>query len=75
MISDIDLRDWERTDENVRLYEVERNSIVSVAGDNDWVVLFDHIDGAYSYCLDLLSGDVVHLAAYTDVNVWNKKNA
>jgi hypothetical protein len=75
MVSDIDIRDWERTDESVRLYEVEHNSVVSVAGDNDWVVLFHHIDGAYSYCLDLLSGDVVHLAAYTDVNLWNKKNA
>jgi hypothetical protein len=75
MHSEIKIEEWKCSDEVVRLYEVERNSVVSVVGDNNWVLLFDHIDGAYSYCLDLLSGDVVHLAAYTDVNLWNKKNA
>jgi hypothetical protein len=30
------------------------------------VFYFDHIDGMYSYCLDMF-GDTIHLAAWTDV--------
>ncbi len=49
----------------VKLYDVPRNTRVRVDGE---VVNFHHIDGMYSYCTTN-SGDVVHLAAWTDVEV------
>jgi hypothetical protein len=73
MLSEIDLRDWERTDEAVKLYEVPRNSVVSPVSNPSDLVYFDHLDGAYSYCIDLIQRDVVHLAAWADVHVWKRK--
>ena len=49
----------------MKLYDVPRNTRVLVDGE---VVNFHHIDGMYSYCTTD-SGDVVHLAAWTDVEV------
>jgi len=36
------------------------------------VYYFDHIDGMYSYCLDMF-GDTVHLVAWMDVIPLAKK--
>ena len=63
----------------MKLYEISRNTRVRVInpegvppgapviskGD---IVFFDHIDGMYSYCKND-RGEVVHLAAWTEVEV------
>jgi len=36
------------------------------------VFYYDHLDGMYSYCLDMF-GDTIHLAAWTDVIPLAKK--
>lgn len=45
----------------IRLYELQKGSIIVI--DNEELV-FDHVDGAYSYCINK-DGKVVHLSAYT----------
>ena len=52
----------------MKLYEVPRNTLVRTIGDQSFEVLFDHIDGMYSYCTDK-EGNVVHLAAWTEVEI------
>ena len=53
----------------MELYNVPRNTRIRIKGfEEDGVLLFHHIDGMYSYCTDM-SGGVVHLAAWTDVEV------
>lgn len=54
----------------MKLYDVPRNTRVILRDDegNELRLLFDHIDGMYSYCTDE-KGNVVHLAAWTDVEV------
>ncbi len=47
----------------VRLFELKRNSHFRLDGER---YFFDHVDGMYSYCKDN-SGNVVHIAAYTEV--------
>jgi len=57
----------------VKLYEVPNNSRIRVL---DWKdnngnykeYNFHHLDGAYSYCKDD-NGDVIHLAAWTPVEI------
>ena len=67
----------------MKLYEVPRNSKVRVLEFNNpppdalpisvgEVVLFKHVDGIYSYCLDS-TGNIVHLAAWTEVEVLPKE--
>ena len=34
----------------------------------DEIILFDHLDGLYSYCLDVNS-NVVHLSRFTEVEI------
>ncbi len=56
----------------MKLYEVPRNSrILLKDGDSTLEFNFSHIDGAYSYCTDD-DGNVVHLAAWTEVEVKEK---
>lgn len=50
----------------MNLYEVPRNTKVRLS--NGQVFLFHHVDGMYSYCTDD-DGNVVHLAAWTDVEI------
>jgi hypothetical protein len=63
----------------MKLYDVPRRSYVRLLEDGQappaapvlsdgQVVFFDHLDGMYSYCIDA-SGQVVHLAAWTEVEV------
>lgn len=70
MLSEIDLKDWIRSEEPVRLYNVKRDSVISLAGDE--IFKFDHIDGMYSVCYTL-AGNLFHIAATTPVWVWSKK--
>ena len=63
----------------MKLYEVPRNTKIRIVDDEkappahrDFdkgeVLLFDHIDGMYSFCYDQ-AGKVVHLAAWAEVEV------
>jgi len=62
MLSEIDLKDFERL-EPKPLFDIERNTYIeSPVG----LLLFDHIDGMYSLSTDL-KGNMVHLAAWTEV--------
>ena len=54
-----------------RLYEIPRKSRLyglSPNGDPDGVVIFDHIDGMYSYCyVEKDLGKIVHLYCGTEL--------
>lgn len=53
----------------MELYNVPNNTRIRIKGfEEDGVLFFHHIDGMYSYCTDM-SGGVVHLAAWTDVEI------
>ena len=63
----------------MKLYEVPNNTVVRIIGninappdarlvEEQDIVKFHHIDGMYSYCHDK-DGKVVHLAAWTDVEI------
>ena len=54
----------------MKLYEVPRKSWV-ILEETGEQYFFDHIDGMYSFCKDM-SGNVVHLAAWTEVRVLDK---
>jgi len=54
--------------DQIRLYNVKRDSIIKPVG-SERAYRFHNIDGMYSRCTDLSSGDTVHLAAWTDVYV------
>jgi hypothetical protein len=73
MISEIDILDWDMQPTPSKLYNVPRESIISVIGDTAWKLLFGHVDGMYSHCRVLETGEVVHLPAWTEVNIWNSK--
>lgn len=50
----------------MKLYEVPRNTYVRF---EDRTYLFDRVDGMYSYCVDVISKEVMHLAAWTEVEI------
>jgi len=53
----------------MKLYECPRNVIVHVIDSEPPLeVKFHRVDGMYSYCT-LENGDVVHLAAWTEVEI------
>ena len=65
----------------MKLYEVPRNTYVKVleaeapppgalAIDVEQIVYFSHIDGMYSFC-ETKDGDIVHLKAWTEVEIVN----
>ena len=56
----------------MKLYEVPRDTRVVLSDGME--VNFQHIDGMYSYCTDD-KGEVIHLAAWTDVEIKDKKDA
>ena len=71
MISEIDIKDWEKAPEVMELYKVKRNSVVSTAKSPEQPFFFGHIDGMYSYCTALNNPlDVFHVFAGELVNVW-----
>ena len=49
----------------MKLYEVKPKSWVKIAQQKIW---FDHVDGIKTTCIDL-DGNVVHINAYTEVEV------
>jgi len=56
----------------MKLYECPRNVLVrsleTEEGDEPLEFKFHHVDGMYSYCT-LENGEVVHLAAWTEVEI------
>ena len=50
----------------MKLYDVPRNSTIILQNGEE--LEFKHIDGMYSYCITK-EGKVVHLAAWSDVQV------
>jgi hypothetical protein len=50
----------------MKLFEVPKNTRIVLSDGTE--LNFDHIDGMYSYCTDD-DGKVVHLAAWTDVEI------
>ena len=69
MISEIDLRDYDQLPLR-ELYKCKPRSYVMV---DDAVVFFDHIDGMYSYCKDML-GNTIHLTAWMEVVPLQRKD-
>jgi hypothetical protein len=69
MISEVDIADWERMPVTP-LYSVENKTYVYVP-EWDSTVFFDHIDGMYSFCMDM-ENNIVHLAAWTEVQPLRK---
>lgn len=53
----------------MKLYDVPRNTRIKV---KDLELNFHHIDGMYSYC-ETDDKEVVHLAAWTEVEIVEKK--
>lgn len=51
---------------NVKLCNVPRDTHIKLSDAPEIEFNFKHIDGMYSYCTND-AGDVVHLAAWTDV--------
>ena len=72
MISEFDIKDWVCVGQPEKLYNVRRNTFVSLADEPGIPFLFQHVDGMYSYC-KMLDGTVFHPAAWSEVFVWNKK--
>jgi len=54
------------------LYKARRKSYVEVPSMDDEVLFFDHIDGMYSYCLNM-NNEVIHLQAWGEVAPLVKK--
>ena len=65
MISEVDIRDWERLPIK-ELYKVQPKTWVEIVATKD-VLFFDHLDGMYSYCKDI-AGNIIHLAAWAEVH-------
>ena len=79
MISETDLRDWKETfpdltpDLEVKnLYDVPRNSVVSLVTNPKQLIQFFHVDGMYSFCKLFGTNEILHLYAASPVYVWNK---
>ena len=56
----------------MKLYDVPRHSTVILEDGEE--IYFYRVDGAFSYC-KTKEGDVVHLAAWTEVTVKEKQDA
>ena len=57
----------------MKLYNVPKGSYINYREkDVDIDLFFDHLDGAYSYCLTP-EKNVVHLSAWADVKVFEGK--
>ena len=68
MISAIDIRDYEQLPIR-ELYKGRPRSYIKLPwmdGLPDDMMFFDHVDGMYSYCLDM-NNEVVHISATAEV--------
>jgi hypothetical protein len=72
LISEVDIKDWERSPVSGKLYNVTCDSVVSLVEEPEVAFNFLHVDGMYSLCL-LLDGTPWHPVAWSDVFVWSKK--
>ena len=64
MLSEVDIRDFDKQPVTP-LYSVKPKSYIQMPNTGA-VYYFDHIDGMYSYCLDMF-GDTIHLVSWMDV--------
>lgn len=71
VITDIDIRDFEIYPVR-ELYKTKPRSYIQLPVTKE-VLFFDHIDGSYSYCLNMF-GEVAHLAAWQSVHPLVKKD-
>ena len=64
----------------MKLYDVPRETYVKVLEDvhvppgspeikKGSVIFFDHIDGMYSLCFDEKKENIIHVAAFTEVEI------
>jgi hypothetical protein len=64
----------------MKLYDVPRDSFVRLLEDarvpeghppirKGDTIYFDHVDGMYSYCMDKDKKNLLHIAAFTEVEV------
>ncbi len=65
MISEVDIADWERLPIQ-ELYKVAPKTWVELVATKD-VLFFDHLDGMYSYCKDMM-GNIIHIAGWAEVH-------
>jgi hypothetical protein len=69
MISEIDIKDYEQLPIR-ELYKVKPRSYIKLPWMDgtgiDEIIFFDHIDGMYSYCLNM-QNQVIHLQAWAEV--------
>lgn len=68
MLSEIDIADFDVLPVR-ELYKVRPRSYIKLPwmdGLDGDVLFFDHIDGMYSYCLDM-NNNVVHIQAWAEV--------
>lgn len=68
MLSEIDLKDFDVLPVR-ELYKVRPRSYIKLPwmeGLDDDVLFFDHIDGMYSFCLNM-NNEVVHIQAWAEV--------
>jgi hypothetical protein len=76
MINEIDIADWDVLPVS-KLYNVKPRSYIKLPWMDgtgiDEVVFFDHIDGMYSYCLNM-KNEVIHLQAWAEVMPLVKKS-
>lgn len=70
------IKDYVRTEEIKKLYNVPRDSIVSLALEfkKDIPFIFLNVDGMYSCCQEMGETDYYHPAAWTEVYLWRKIN-
>ena len=71
MISEIDIADFDVLPVR-ELYKAKPRSYVMVPAWDNEVLFFDHIDGSYSYCLNM-KNEVIHLQAWAEVAPLVKK--
>jgi hypothetical protein len=71
MLSEIDIADYQQLPIR-ELYKARPRSYVMVPEWDNEVLFFDHIDGMYSYCLNM-QNEVTHLAAWAEVIPLQKK--
>lgn len=75
MLSEIDIADFDVLPVR-ELYKVKPRSYIKLPWMDgtgvDEVVFFDHIDGMYSYCLNM-NNEVIHLQAWAEVAPLVKK--
>ncbi len=75
MLSEIDIQDYDQLPVR-ELYKVKPRSYIKLPWMEgtgiDEVLFFDHIDGMYSYCLNM-NDQVIHLQAWAEVIPLQKK--